>query len=166
MNPCIVEVDPGTKLINDDPDWRERMVPGLVVPIPRLPVPMNLAASVRAPERRVENTNAPVPVSKFWVRIEVMAAVVVAAVFRVPCGVVEPARVLKTNLVAVLVAEAKLVKARGVEVAADEVSTSVSRVSGVVVPRPNCLVVLFQKKSLSPERLVDEVQNVACPADP
>ena len=38
--------------------------------------------------------------------------------------------------------------------------------SGVVVPIPSLLAVFDQKSSLSPDRAVDPVKKVTCPADP
>ena len=75
---------------------------GVVVPMPTLPLSVILIASVKAPLLKVEKAKSPFPVVQFWVRIPVMAAVEVE----------EPriSEVLKVNLEAVEVAEAKLVK--------------------------------------------------------
>ena len=56
----------------------ERVAAGLVVPMPKLPILLKRAASLNAPPFKTENARAPVPVKKFWVRMLVSAAVVVA----------------------------------------------------------------------------------------
>ena len=56
-----VEVEAGVRLINEAPDWSESRVPGEVVPTPRLPVSMNLPASVSIPDLRVEKIRSALP---------------------------------------------------------------------------------------------------------
>ena len=60
----------------------ERVEAGLVVPMPKLPLEMKRAASLNAPPFKTENARAPVPVKKFWVRMLVRAAVVVAILLK------------------------------------------------------------------------------------
>jgi len=112
----------------------ERAVPGVVVPIPRLPVSANLPASVRSPDLKVEKSKSPFPVLKFWVRSEVMAEVVVAAPYA--------SRVLKAILNAVVVAEERLERVKGVEVAEArvEVAATAPNVGDVVAERVNVYV--------------------------
>ena len=131
MSPENVEVAVGLKLINEAPDCIERAVPGVVVPIPRLPVSANLPASVRSPDLKVENSKSPFPVLKFWVRREVMAEVVVAP--KLPTAPVD----WNATLTAVVVAEAKLATMSGVEVAPEieEVAETVPKTGEVVAER-------------------------------
>ena len=68
------------------------------MPMPRLPVSIILTASVRTPDRRVENSMSPFAALKFWFTTEVMDAVVVDRLV--------VSRVLNDILAAVLVAEA------------------------------------------------------------
>lgn len=114
----------------------ESIEPGEVVPIPNLPVSDSLAASVKSPDLKVENRRSPFPVPKFWVSKEVMAEVVVAP--SLPLAPVD----LKSTLTAVVVAEAKLARIKGVEVAAEieEVAVTTPNTGVVVAERVNVYV--------------------------
>lgn len=127
--PENVEVAVGLKLIDELPDCREKRVPGEVVPTPRLPVSANLPASVSKPERRVEKIRLLFPVREFWVRREISEEVVVAAPVK--------SRVWKESWTDVLVAEDKLARVRGVEVAweSEEVAVIAPKVGEVVAER-------------------------------
>lgn len=120
----------------------EKMEPGLVVPMPTLPVSMILKASVRRPDLKVEKIRSPFPVSEFWVRSEVTAPVVVAPPPR--------SSVRKEILTAVVVAEAKLASTSGVEVAAErvEVAVTVPKTGEVVAER----VKVYVEPELETER--------------
>ena len=67
--------------------------------MPILPDEVNRAASVRVPLCRVEKLRSPLPVLKFWVRMLVMAPVLVALVMSLA---------LKVRREAVDVADARL----------------------------------------------------------
>lgn len=54
-----------------------RRVPGEVVPRPRKPAEESLMPSVKMPDFKVEKARSPVPPLKFWVRMPVIADVVV-----------------------------------------------------------------------------------------
>ena len=104
--------------------WRSQL--GVVVPMPTEPVSSMRMASVKPPARSVEKARFPFPVLKFWVRMLVMAAVVVPFVSMPPEGVVEPASVLKERREAVEVAEARFERNSWSCVAPDEVLTTSS----------------------------------------
>ena len=63
--PPVIYVEPAT----------DRSCAGEVVPMPRLPALVNRPASVKMPDRSVENARSPFPVVKFWVRMPTIAAV-------------------------------------------------------------------------------------------
>jgi len=96
--------------------------------MPTFPVSEILIASVIVPDLIVEKASSPLAVSKFWVRIEVMAAVEVALV---------RSFALNVNLEAVEVAEAKLERYNWSTVAPLEVFTTSNFVWGEVVPMPS-----------------------------
>lgn len=120
----------------------EKMLPGLVVPTPKLPLSKILAASVKSPALKVEKIRSDFPVREFWVRRLVMAPVVVAAPVR--------SRVLKASRTAVVVAEDKLARVKGVEVAAamEEVAVIVPKVGEVVADKVN----VYEEPVLEVER--------------
>ncbi|MDP3784729.1 MAG: hypothetical protein Q8R12_01475, partial [bacterium] len=72
-----VEVADGEMLIVLAPVFpKASRVPGLVVPMPKLPVSNILAASVKSPDLKLEKIKSDFPVREFWVRREVKAPVV------------------------------------------------------------------------------------------
>ena len=111
-------------------------MPGVVVPIPRFPVSANLPASVKSPDLKVENIKSPFAPEKLRVRSEVKAEVVVADPYA--------SRVLNAILNAVVVAEARLERVKGVEVAEAkvEVAAIVPKTGEVVAERVKVYVLL------------------------